>query len=385
MSRNLFRINNGILTIANGSEEVANFDFEGRLLFYTRSGVLHRRSTDNNFYRLGWEGDIRQVVRLDPAEVENIVRRCYDLSKAFPSETLKPEENEILSRIASRDYGWLVNDSNSMLSHYSSMPVMPPDQSTAIYLELTSGCNWNRCTICKSYGGRSSEQKSSDDFMKHVEDVVATLGHGVSSKKGIFLGDSGALDVDQKALIPILDNLKAKFGLPIFAAFDIFSTPKRKNMIHYQDLKKHGLERIFVFIESGSYKIIKLFNQKINVTETLNIINNIKDHGIAVSIVVLVGMGGKKYSTEHVEGTSNIISQMNLESGDMIFLSPVVESDDEFYLDIAQKEGLGVLTPAEKLAQATELERAIRESYLDMNGTDLAIPIVKYDLREALF
>lgn len=385
MSQNLIRINNGILTLAEGNSEIANFDYEGRLLFFTRSGVLHKRSTDNRMFKLGWKGDVRQVDPVAIEEAKQVMERSYEIARNFPAETLSSEEIEILNRVKSRGSDWLANDSKFLVSLYSSIPIMPPDQSSALYLELSKGCSWNRCSICNSYSGRTVEEKSPEEFLTHIKTIKEAMGNGIKAKKGIFLGDAGALDVDQKQLLPLLDRIKEEFGLPIFTAFDIFSTPKRKNMIHYQDLKKHGLDRIFVFIESGSYKVVRLFNQKINVTETLNIVNNIKDYGIAVSVVVIVGMGGKKYSEEHVEGTANIISQMNLESGDMIFLSPVVESDDPEYLSISEREGLVNLTPEEKLEQSELMLKAIKESYEDMNGQSLSIPIVKYDLREALF
>ena len=385
MYRDIFRINNGILTVTNGNQEVANFDFEGRLLFFTKQGTMYRRSSDNSIYRLGWDGDVRVVESVGKEEVNSILERAYEMARHFPSETLTTEEKETLARIASRDSRWLEADSREMLGLYSVAPIMPPDQSSALYLELSSGSRWNRCSISASYSGRNPEVKSIEQFWEHVRKVKERLGHGLSSKKGIFLGDAGALDFDQKDLLPILDRLKQEFNLPIFAAFDIFSTPKRKNMIHYQDLKKHGLDRIFVFIESGSYKVVKLFNEKINVTETLNIVNNIKDYGISVSIVVMVGVGGRKFDADHVEGSANIISQMNLENGDMIFLSPVVESDDARYLELIGKENLGILSPQEKVTQMEKLTKAIKEGFADMNGRSLGIPIVKYDLRESVF
>ncbi len=385
MSRNLFRLNNGILTLADGNTEIANFDYEGRLLFFTKSGVLHKRSSDNRMYILGWEGDVRMVTPVPEEESRKLVERSYEMARNIPSESLNDEEKEILERVSKRDPDWLSQDSQKLMSNYQCTPIMPPDQSSALYLELATGCKWNRCTICKSYSGREIQEKSQDEFMEHAMKVKQTLGHGINAKKGIFLGDAGALDVDQGQLLPILDKLKEEFNMPIFSSFDIFSTPKRKNMINYRDLKEHGLERIFVFIESGSYKIIKLFNSKINVTETLNLVNNIKDYGISVSIVVMVGMGGKKLSEEHVEGTANIISQMNLEQGDMIFLSPVVEADDPEYVEISKRENLVDLTPIEKVEQSNQFVKAIKESYNDMNLQPMSIPIVKYDLREALF
>ena len=385
MNRNLFRINNGILTIASGNEEVANFDFEGRILFYTKNGVMHRRSSDNSLFKLGWDNDVRSVTPLEKDEASAIYDRCYQLARNFPADTLSDEEKAILEKISTRNPEWLEQDAAAITSLYALKPIMPPDQASAVYLELSSGTKWNRCTISSSYSGRTVEAKDSSQFMEHVEKVKNQLGEGLKAKKGIFLGDPGALDVDQKELLPILDKLKADFGLPLFSAFDMFSTPKRKNMIHYMDIKNHGLDRIFVFIQSGSYKVIKLFNDKINVNETLNLINNLKDHGISVSLVILAGMGGKKYDSDHVEGTANVISQMMLENGDMIFLSPIVEEDDPEYQRIVERESIGSMSPEEKVQQMDRLTKAIKESYLDMNGKDLAIPIVKYDLREALF
>ena len=385
MNRNLFRINNGILTIASGNEEVANFDFEGRILFYTKNGVMHRRSSDNSLFKLGWDNDVRSVIPLEKGEASSIYDRCYQLARNFPADTLSDEEKAILEKISTRNPEWLEQDAAAITSLYALKPIMPPDQASAVYLELSSGTKWNRCTISSSYSGRTVEAKDSSQFMEHVEKVKNQLGEGLKAKKGIFLGDPGALDVDQKELLPILDKLKADFGLPLFSAFDMFSTPKRKNMIHYMDIKNHGLDRIFVFIQSGSYKVIKLFNDKINVNETLNLINNLKDHGISVSLVILAGMGGKKYDNDHVEGTANVISQMMLENGDMIFLSPIVEEDDPEYQRIVERESIGSMSPEEKVQQMDRLTKAIKESYLDMNGKDLAIPIVKYDLREALF
>ena len=296
MNRNLFRINNGILTIASGNEEVANFDFEGRVLFYTKGGVMHRRSSDNSLFRLGWDQDVRTVIQLEKEEAAAIYERCYHMAREFPTETLNDQEKGILGKVSSRDPSWLEQDARAISEIYATKPIMPPDQGSAVYLELTSGAKWNRCSISSSYGGRTIEGKDQDAFRSHVNRLKEVLGEGIKAKKGLFLGDPGALDVDQKELLPILDGLKEDFGLPVFAAFDIFSTPKRKNMIHYRDLKGHGLDRIFVFIQSGSYKVIKLFNEKINVTETLNIVNNIKDHGISVSIVRSLPFMSRKLS-----------------------------------------------------------------------------------------
>ena len=385
MNRSLIRMNNGILTIASGNEEVANFDFQGRLLFYTSSGVTYRRSYAGLLYRLAWDNDLRVVEKIPPSEAETIIKRTLEMARNFPTQEITPEEKSVVSTISSRDVSWMDSDAASLVNLYSRIPVLPPDQASSLYLELATGCRWNRCTVCSSYNSREFNGRTIDEFREHISNVKAVMGKGLHSRKSVFLGDANALDVDQKVLLQALDDVKSELNLPVFAAFDVFTTPKRKNMIHYRDLKEHGLDRIFVFLESGSYKVIKLFNQHINITETLNIVNNIKDYGISVSIVLMVGMGGRKFNEDHITGSANIISQMNLERGDMIFLSPVVEEDDETYLEISRKNGLGNMTPEEKRQQTENLIKSIKDAYRGMNGKELDVPVVKYDLRESIF
>ena len=385
MNRSLIRKNNGILTIANGNEEIANFDFQGRLLFYTHLGVTYRRSYAGSLYKLSWDNDLRIVEKIPPPEAEIMIKRTLEMARNFPTQDITPEEKSILSTISSRDVSWVDSDTASITSLYSRIPVLPPDQASSLYLELATGCKWNRCTVCSSYNSREFNDKTIEEFREHISNVKAVMGEGLYSRKSVFLGDANALDVDQKILLQALDDVKSELNLPVFASFDVFTTPKKKNMIHYRDLKEHGLERIFVFLESGSYKVIKLFNQHRNITETLNIVNNIKDYGISVSIVLMVGTGGRKYNVDHVMGSANIISQMNLENGDMIFLSPIVEEDDETYMEISRKNDLGNMTPEEKMQQTDDLIRSVKKAYLDMNGKDLDVPVVKYDLRESIF
>ena len=378
-----FKANDGVATFSNGSTEIANFDLEGRLISYTKNGITYRRTISNTFYKIGMEGNLKVVDSVAPADGASILEGSYNLAREAVKVGNVAHDLDIARKVASRDLQWAESDSRGLLSLYSAIPVVPPDQPSALYLEITSGCRWNRCTLCRGYETRDYTTKSMDDFVSHLEAVKDHYGSGLSYHKSVFLGDVNALDIDQKMLLDILDSIKVKLNLPVFSAFDIFTTPKKKNMINYRDLKDHGLDRVYVFLESGSYRVIRLFNKHINVTETMNLVNNIKDHGIGVTIVVMAGIGGKKYSKDHVEATANIISQLALDKGDSVILSPIMESDDSNYLDISSKEGLSDMSLQEKYAQMDDLTSSIREAFRDVNGKDMDISIIKYDLRES--
>lgn len=379
-----FRQNNGVATFHLGNQEVANFDYEGRLILYTRSGETFHRSVTNEMIKIGWDGDIRVVDPVNQDESMRIMERCYELAAKSLTFIKDQSDLDLARRIAGRSYQWAHDDSLRIGSLYKSIPVIPPDRQNSVYVEITTGCHWNRCTLCRGYEDRNYAIKSMEEAMAHIDSIIAAYGEGLKSRRSVFLGDVNALDIDQKMLLEILGNVKKKFNLPVYTAFDVFTTPKKKNMINYRDLGENGLDRVYVFLESGSYKVIRLFNKHINVTETMNLINNIKDHGIPVSIVIMAGIGGKKYSSEHVEATANIISQLALGPGDTIGLTPITEEEDTNYEEITRREGLMKMSIKEKYDQMNDLTSAIQDTFRDINGRELKIPVVKYDLREGV-
>ncbi|MEM0156764.1 MAG: radical SAM protein [Thermoplasmataceae archaeon] len=378
-----FSVNDGVATFSREKAESASFDYEGRLISCTKNGNTYRRTIANTFYRIRTNGDKGSIESVSSQEANSILEFSYGLASTAVRAGNIASNVDIAGRVASRNPQWAEADSKALLSLYSAVPVVPPDQPAALYLEVTSGCRWNMCTLCRGYETREYTTRSMGEFISHLKAVKDGYGAGISSRRSVFLGDVNALDIDQKMLLEVLDRIREDINLPVFTAFDIFTTPKKKNMINYRDLKDHGLNRVYVFLESGSYRVIRLFNKHINVTETMNLVNNIKDHGIGVTIVVMAGIGGKKYSRDHVEATANIISQLALDKDDAIVLTPIIESEDSNYMEISRNDGLSDMTMQEKYGQMDDITRSIREAYREVNGRDMDYPVLKNDLRLA--
>jgi radical SAM superfamily enzyme YgiQ (UPF0313 family) len=278
----------------------------------------------------------------------------------------------------------LENDRKLFNEIYGSIsPVIPPDQLNCIYVGLTTGCNWNRSTLCRSYSKREYTTLGIDQFKDHVNRVRDFLGRGLSARRTVFLGDPNSLNADQKVLEDSLDYLIKTFHLPVYSFLDIFTTPKTKRMAHFQLMKKHGLDRVYVAIETGDYRLIKYLNEHTNISETINLVNNLKFSKIPVSLVVMLGTGGKRFQLEHMSGTANIISQMDLGPGDMVYLSPI-GSDDQTYNEIAEKH-FEPLTAEEINAQLKPMTEAIKSDYSEMNGKEFPVPISYFNLAETVY
>ena len=376
------KVNNGIISVVSPQVEVANFDMEGRLLYFTTKGTMYKRRLDNDMFRIGWSGDLRVVEKVPANEARIFIDRSAEMMDAVKKN--ESSSNNAIMEIPTRNFEDLERDREVFADIYGNIsPVIPPDQINSIYVGLTSGCKWNRTSLCRSYSGREYTTFNMEQFRDHVNRIRDFLGKGLSARRSVFLGDPNSLNADQKILEDALDYLVDTFHLPVYSFLDIFTTPKTKRMAHFQLMSKHGLNRVFIAIETGDYRLIKYLNEHTNISETINLFNNLKFSRIPVSLVVMLGTGGKKFQQEHISGTASIISQMDLGPGDMVYLSPI-GTDDPSYNEIAAKH-FDPITPEEINSQIKPMSEAIKAAYLDMNGKEFPVPISFFDLAESVY
>jgi len=351
-------------------------DFAGRPLYYFDGKFRYRRSPDGRWVELRRDAEI--VTReLGNEDVTRVERSFFDVLSESGNEQFRS-----LGMCSFDKYlSFLKKDCEAYMQLYGIKPIFPPMMLRPMYLSLSRGSEWNFCNVFGEYKNPAHSTYSEREFAEHVGKVRDYFGVSFQSRHSIYLGDARAIDTDQKALLNVMDFIMKDLNLPVTSAFDIYSTPKKKNMIGYRELKEHGLSRMYVYVESGSYKVIRLLNRNINITEAMNDISNIKDHGIPVSIVVMAGTGGLKLEKDHVKSTANLISQLLLDERDRIYLSPVIQDADPYYRKVIEDNALGVMSMEQILQQMRELRNELVESYADFNGNPLKTEVVDWDLR----
>lgn len=378
------KFSGGIISIERSGKEVVALDREGRVIYYTDGNATWKRSLSNIYLKIGWEGEKRIIDRLDPKASEEINRKAYDflseLSNEIDDETLKTAVDEVLSKPRE----WPASDAREFSRIYGErFPLIPQDQRLTAYFQLTDAFVWN----CATFAAPRDEPKmrETSEFQEHVDEVKEHFGKGFELRRSTLVGDAYFLSAEQKAVLTALDAVREKTALPVYAFVDAFTVPRKKNMIHYQDMKRHGLSRVYIGIQSGSVSLLREFEKLKNVSEIINLANNLKNSGISVGLLLLTGYGGKKHSSEHVNETASIISQMDLDENDIIYISPMDEDDDPRYVALLDSGTFDRMSYDEKQSQAEELEARIREEFRGSNRIDLKTQISKYDLREGIY
>jgi radical SAM superfamily enzyme YgiQ (UPF0313 family) len=229
-------------------------------------------------------------------------------------------------------------------------PIRPPSEATSLLIRVTRNCPWNKCAFCHTYRGtkfelRSVEEVKTDiramrDFADQIVEYSWKLGEGgrvnrnvlkqISNHKfyndffqtvavwlyfggeNVFLQDANSLVAKTPDLVAILDFLREKFPqIKRITTYCRSHTAARKTVSEFEQLKKAGLSRIHVGMESGSDDVLALINKGVKAIDHIKAGQNIRQAGIELSEYFIPGLGGAKLTIPHALETARVMNAIN--------------------------------------------------------------------------
>ena len=107
-------------------------------------------------------------------------------------------------------------------------------------------------------------------------------------------------------------------------------------------------------------------------------VTELKQAGIAVSVIVLVGLGGDRFAAGHVADTVALLNRLPLGSGDIVYFSTLSERTNAPYAAQIRAAGIRPLNDAELRTQ----RQAIVER---LNFGSPGPQIATYDIHEFIY
>lgn len=182
----------------------------------------------------------------------------------------------------------------------------PPSEANSLIFQVTLGCSFNVCSFCNMYRTKEYVERSWDEIKTEI-DLAAKHMQGTSR---IFLADGDALNLSTDRMLQILDYIHTKF--PKIERVSCYAMPKNLLEKSAEDLKKlydAGLTMFYIGIESGSDKILKKVTKGATGKTIIKACKKAKDAGYIISCMIILGLGGKTYSKEHIDGTARVVSE----------------------------------------------------------------------------
>ena len=383
------RLNAEALTISIDELLVYTFDLAGRLYGAFDHGVNYRRGLDGRMLARRRDARNRRIRRwLSVAEREALLERMRGELKVISnrysvvSEGKGGEEMREVVKAMERalDFDYAA-DVGRFHQVYRPISILPPDQYQALVLQATEGCSFNTCTFCALYRDRPFHIKSPARFEQHVAEVLDFFGPGVSMRRSIFLADANALIIPQRRLLPLMQIAARAFSiLPqgldaatrrawltthplgmtgVYAFVDGLSA-ERKSVDDFRELRALGLRRVYIGLESGHEPLLAWLRKPSTAGEMIEAVRRMKEAGLQIGVIVLLGAGGHRFDAGHVRDTAAALNVMPLDGSDLIYFSPFQPDAAAPYLSIARAEGVDVPDDAFMAAQRQRIaERLI--------------------------
>jgi hypothetical protein len=380
----------GALSVMFGTHEVLTYERGGRLWVLTRDGRTYKRGlnghviekyhADNGLIR-------RRVGGAEAAElIDSAAARMASLRDALAKEAATRAAangalEELLTIIERASYfnaAAHVADRKAFEQVYDPVGILPPDQYMAVVAQATEGCSFNTCTFCDFYRGRRFRIKSPDEFRVHTRAVRAFLGDSILLRRSIFLGEANALAAPIRRLETFMQIAREEIGdLPIHAFLDGF-TGSKKTASEYARLRMLGLKRVSIGMESGHDPLLAFVEKPSSAADIVATVTELKQAGIAVSVIVLVGLGGDRFAAGHVADTVALLNRLPLGSGDIVYFSTLSERANAPYAAQIRAAGIRPLNDAE----LREQRQAIVER---LNFSSPGPQIATYDIHEFIY
>lgn len=184
----------------------------------------------------------------------------------------------------------------------------PPSEANSLIFQITLGCSFNQCSYCEMYRTKKYSERPWEEIKMEI-DMTSTA---YPATKRIFLADGDAINLPTERLVQILEYIYKKF--PTLERVSSYAMPK--NLLQKTDrelmtLRAAGLKMLYVGIESGSDTVLKKITKGATYKTIVQSCKKAKENNYVLSCMIILGLGGKKYTFEHVEETAKIISEVS--------------------------------------------------------------------------
>lgn len=194
----------------------------------------------------------------------------------------------------------------------------PPSEAYSLILQVTLGCSWNRCAFCEMYTSKKFKVRKEEAIFNEIE---AFAGYSGNIRK-IFLADGNAFVLSFNRLSRILEKLNCTF--PNLNRISAYALPKdilSKTDKELKEIADLGLKLLYVGIESGDDELLKVINKGETYQSTVEALKRARKAGIKLSVMILNGLGGKHYSTQHAINSAKAINEIQPEYLSTLVLS----------------------------------------------------------------
>ncbi len=191
--------------------------------------------------------------------------------------------------------------------NYIGAVFRPPSEAQSLIIQATLGCSHNKCTFCGSYLDKPFKIRSLEEIRQDLEDA-----RYMGPVRRVFLADGDALSIPQKRLVQIHEAVNEY--IPSVERIGIYANARdilRKSLEELEELAALKLGIVYLGVETGDAELLEKICKGATYEQLVEAAHRVKQARIALSVTVLLGIGGIEGSRRHASGTAKILTEMD--------------------------------------------------------------------------
>jgi radical SAM superfamily enzyme YgiQ (UPF0313 family) len=183
----------------------------------------------------------------------------------------------------------------------------PPAEADSLILQVDQGCPYNRCAFCGMYADLKYRRRS----LEQVREMIETEARQDPHVLRVFLADGDVLWRPFIELRVTLVELGRHF--PELARVNAYATGSSiaaKSDEELRELHALKLQTLYLGLESGDDETLRRVRKKEDATTMVEAVRRAQACGLRLSVMILLGLGGRVRTREHAEATAAALNVM---------------------------------------------------------------------------
>ena len=189
--------------------------------------------------------------------------------------------------------------------NYAEPVYRPPSEAKSLIFQVTIGCSFNECSFCDMYRNKEYSERPWDEVKAEIDLMAKQLPFTTR----IFLADGDALNLSTDYMVKIVEYLYNNFQkLERVSCYAMPMNLLKKTPEELKKMNEAGLNMLYLGIESGSDIILKKITKGATSETIIRACRKAIENGFTLSCIIILGLGGKTYSQEHIKETARVVN-----------------------------------------------------------------------------
>jgi radical SAM superfamily enzyme YgiQ (UPF0313 family) len=187
--------------------------------------------------------------------------------------------------------------------------IRPPIEAHSVLIPVTGGCSWNHCRFCGIY--KEVQPYAIRDLQSVIRDIEwASKRYG--DHPYVYLAGGNPTSASTDFLVKIIRCVKQNFkSVKRISCYAKCLDIVRKTDEELKQLAEAGLTIVYMGMESGSDTVLSYMKKGNNARTLVSAVTRLIKAGIEVSLYIILGLGGEKWTDIHATETARVLNLMN--------------------------------------------------------------------------